>query len=114
MKKSTLLLVLAASLLTLNMADLATTWFLISNGKGVEANPIILLLGGPFSPLELLMKVAVFPATVLGIAWWLAHKSKDPRLGIAAIIPATVMIGTAVANNVIVAAKKVKKIANQR
>jgi hypothetical protein len=117
-KTRTILIALAAALLALNIADLATTWFMISNGKGVEANPIVLFLGGPFSPLEIFLKVVVFPTTILAIAWWLAHKAKNAKLAVAAMIPPVIVMGAVVANNVIVAAKKVakkvEKISNER
>jgi hypothetical protein len=111
MKKSGILIILAVALLSLNMADLVTTWFVISSGKGIEANPIALMLGGPLSPVELFLKVVAFPATVLGLTWYLARKFKDPRLGMVTLLAPVVVYATAVANNVMVAAKKVEKTA---
>jgi hypothetical protein len=99
----------AAALLTLNLADLITTWYVVGSGRGVEANPIAGLLGGPFSPLELVLKVVVFPVSVLGVAWWLTRRFKDSRPAMVAIIAPAAVYAAAVANNVIVAAKKAKK-----
>ncbi len=114
MKRSTLLYILAAILLAVNTADVVTTWLGVSSGKAVEANPIILLLGGPFTPAALFVKLALVPMAILGLSRWLARRTKDPRLGMAAIIAPAITFGTAVANNVIVVAKKVKKNAKER
>jgi hypothetical protein len=70
-------------------------------------------MGGPFSPLELLMKVVAFPAAVLGVGWWMYHKLKSPRLAMLAIVPSAIGLGVVVANNVIIAAKKVEKTAKK-
>ncbi|MGA2971889.1 MAG: DUF5658 family protein [Candidatus Bathyarchaeia archaeon] len=113
MKKSGILIILAASLLLLNLADVASTWIAISTGKGIEANPIVLLLGGPFSPVSFFMKLVVIPAAILCFAWWLARWSKDPRLAIATLIMPAGVLAAAVANNVMVAAKKVEKTAKK-
>lgn len=113
MKKSGILILLAAILLALNLADTISTWIVISTGKGVEANPFVLIMGGPFSPLELVMKLVVFPAAVLTVAWWLFHKLKEARLAMLAIIPTAVGLGVVVVNNVMVAAKKVEKTAKK-
>jgi hypothetical protein len=110
MKKSHNLVFLAVALLAFNLADVVSTWIGIASGKGVEANPVVLLLGGPFSPLSLFLKVVVVPAAILGVGYWLGRRFKDPRLGMAVIIPPAVAFAAAAANNVIVAAKKVKKI----
>ena len=60
------------------------------------------------------MKVALVPVAILGVAWWLVRRFKDPRLGVVTILPSLVPIVAAVANNVIVASKKVRKIAHAR
>jgi hypothetical protein len=104
------LYILAVVFLAVNTVDVVTTWLGVSSGKAVEANPIVLLLGGPFSPAALFVKLALIPTAILGVTWWLAHRMKDPRLGMAALITPAIIFGTAVANNVIVIAKKVKKI----
>lgn len=109
MKKSGILIILAAILLALNAADVISTWLAIATGRGFEANPIVLLLGGPFSPTAFLLKLVVVPGSILGVAWWLARRWKNPMLGMAAIIAPAAVYATAVANNVIVATKKVKK-----
>ncbi|MGD0175820.1 MAG: DUF5658 family protein [Candidatus Bathyarchaeia archaeon] len=113
MKKSGILIILAISLLALNLADVVSTWIAVSTGRGIEANSIVLLLGGPFSPVAFLLKLVVVPAAILGIAWYLACRFKDPRLGMATIIAPTAMYAVAVANNVMVAAKKVEKAAKK-
>ena len=114
MKRSTLLYVVAAILLTLNTVDVVMTWFGVSSGKAVEANPIVLLLGGPFSPVALFVKLVLIPTAILGVTWWLVRRTKEPGLGMAAIIAPAIVFGVAVANNVIVVAKKVKKNARER
>ena len=109
MKKSGILIILAAILLTLNLADVISTWVAVSTGRGTEGNPFMLLLGGPFSPAVFFLKLVVVPAAILGVAWWIARRWKDPRLGMVAIIAPAAVYAAAVANNVIVATKKVKK-----
>jgi hypothetical protein len=111
MKKSGILIILAISLLALNAADVISTWIAVSSGRGVEANPIVLVLGGPFSPLSLLMKLVVIPGATLGFAWWLAYRWKEPRLAMATIVVPAAMYAGLVANNIMVATKKVKKTA---
>ncbi len=102
--------VLAAVLLVLNFLDFFFTWVAISVARGAEANPFILMLGGPLSPISILMKLVVVPGVVVGAVWWLTtHRSKDTTFGVAAIIPAVAVYAGTVANNVLVAAKKVKK-----
>ena len=113
MKKTGILVALAAILVALNAADTISTWIVISTGKGVEANPFVLIMGGPFSPVELVMKLVVLPAAILTVAWWLFHKLKAPRLAMLAIIPTALGLGVVVANNVIIAAKKVEKTAKK-
>ncbi len=113
MKRKCALYILAAIFLAVNTADVVTTWIGVSSGKAVEANPIILLLGGPFTPLALFVKLALIPTAILGLSWWLARRTKEPRLGMAAIIAPAITFGTVVANNVIVAAKKVEKVAKK-
>ena len=109
MKKTGILIILAISLLALNLADVITTWVAISTGRGIEANPLVLLLGGPFTPLAFFLKLIVVPGAILGVAWYLARRFKDPRLGVATIIAPVAMYAAVVANNVMVAAKKVEK-----
>jgi hypothetical protein len=97
----------------LNFADFLTTWIGISSGKGVEANSFWIALGGPFSPPAIFVKLAVVPAIILGVAWGIVRKFEDPRLAIVTIIPATVVLAHAVANNVQVIAKKTRKIVSR-
>jgi predicted permease len=113
MKKSCILIILAIILLALNLADAVSTWISLSTGRGIEANPIVLLLGGPFSPASFFLKLVVVPAAILGVAWWITRRSKDSRLGIATLIMPVAVFATAVANNVMVAAKKVEKTAKK-
>ena len=112
MKKSGILIVLAISLLALNLADVITTWVAVSTGRGVEENPFVLMLGGPFTPAALFLKLIVVPGAVLSVAWYLARRFKDPRLGMALIAPVA-MYAAVVTNNVMVAAKKVEKTAKK-
>ncbi|MGA8856800.1 MAG: DUF5658 family protein, partial [Candidatus Bathyarchaeia archaeon] len=98
MRKSGILIILAVSLLALNLADVVSTWIALSAGRGIEANPIVLLLGGPFSPIAFFLKLVVVPGAILCVAWWLARRSKDPRLGIATILGPAVVYAAAVAN----------------
>lgn len=115
MKKSGILIILAAVLLTVNLADVVSTWVaLLVTRRGVEANLIVLLLGGPFSPAALILKLVVIPGVILVVAWYLTRRFKDPRLGIATIIAPVVMYAAVVANNVIVAAKKAQKRATAK
>ncbi|MGA8903675.1 MAG: DUF5658 family protein [Candidatus Bathyarchaeia archaeon] len=113
MKKSGILIILAISLLALNLADVVSTWIAVSTGRGIEANSIVVLLGGPFSLVAFLLKLVVVPAAILGIAWYLARRFNDPRLGMATMIAPAAMYAAAVANNVMVAAKKVEKLAKK-
>jgi Domain of unknown function (DUF5658) len=109
MKKSNIIIILAAILLALNLADIISTWIALSTGNGVEANPLVLLLGGPFSPAALLLKLVVIPGAILGVAWWIARQWKYPKLAMATVIMPAAVFAAAVANNVMVAAKKVEK-----
>jgi len=68
----------------------------------------VLQLGGPFSPIVFLLKLIVVSVAML-VVWWIAHRWKGPRLGMATIIAPAATYAAVVANNVIVAAKKVKK-----
>jgi predicted permease len=113
MKKSGILIVLAALLLVLNLADVVSTWIALSSGRGIEANPFILFLGGPFTPIAFTLKLVVVPAAMLGVAWYMARRFKDPRLGMATLIAPAAMYAAVVANNVVVAAKKVEKTAKK-
>jgi hypothetical protein len=112
MKKTGILIVLAIILLALNAADVVSTWIALNTGA-IEANPLVLLLGGPFSPIALFLKLIIIPSVILGVAWYMACKFKDPRLGIATIVAPVVMTAGVVANNVMVAAKKVEKTAKK-
>lgn len=103
MKESSILYMVAVILLVLNIADVVSTWVVISNGKGYEANPFLQILGGPFSPPILFLKLFIIPIAMIGMAWWVGRRAEDARAGLLTIIPATVVFGTAVANNVMVA-----------
>lgn len=61
--------------------------------------------------MTLFLKLAAFPAIIATLAWWASQK--DPKLGVAAILPPLIVLGSAVANNVIVAPKKVEKTAKK-
>ena len=112
MKKIGILIALATILLALNAADVVSTWIALNTGA-IEANPLVLLLGGPFSPIALFLKLAVVPGTIIGVAWYMARRFKDPRFGIATIAAPVAMYAAVVANNVMVAAKKVEKTAKK-
>lgn len=115
MRNATITLrLLAAVLLVLNFADFATTWVGVSGGKGVEANPFWAMLGGPLSPLGVFVKLLLVPGIILGSAWWLTRKFKDPKVAMAAILPATTIFAHAVANNVLVIVKKARKIIGRK
>lgn len=111
MKKSGILLLLTVGLLVFNAADVVSTWIAISSGRGMEANRFIIQLGGPFTPAALLLKLVVVPGAILGIAWWMAYRWKAPEVAAATILVPAAMYAGLVANNVMVAAKKVKKTA---
>jgi hypothetical protein len=113
MKKVTIPYLLAGAFLVLNLADAVSTWIGASSGKGVEGNFLVLMLGGQFSVPTLFLKLIVVPVAVTGVAWGVSHRFKDTRLGLAVILPAAAVYAAAVANNVIVAAKKVKKVARK-
>ena len=112
MKSSRVLIAIAALFLIFNLTDILTTWIAISSGRGVEANPLVLLEGGPFSPLSLVLKLLVIPGIVLTGAWLIAHKWKDPNLALAAILPNTIGLAAVTAHNLMVtiAGKKPKPI----
>ena len=98
------ILVLAAALFFLfNLADVISTWLVISSGKGVEANPIVLLQGGPFTPTALIMKLAVIPGAILGLAWLFARKWKAPKLAIATVLPSAIGLAAVTAHNLMIA-----------
>jgi hypothetical protein len=70
-----------------------------------------MMLGGPLSPPVIFLKLVAVPGAILGGCWWLTRKLKDPLPGVVAIIPSAVLLGCAVANNVVVVvAKKVRKV----
>ena len=105
---------LAVTLLVLNFADFFTTWFGITFRGALESNGFMLLLGGPLSPTSIILKLVIFPGLILGGAWWLTRKFKDPLPAVAVILPPVVMFGSCVANNVWVIRKKVRKIAGMK
>jgi len=111
MKKSGILIILVVALLILNLVDVVSTWIALSTGLGVEANPLVLLLGGPFSPIALFLKLIMIPTAILGVAWYMARK--DLRVGIVTIAAPVALYAAVVANNVMVAAKKVEKTAKK-
>jgi hypothetical protein len=113
MKKSGILIILAVSLLAFNAADVVSTWIAISSGRGMEANRFILQLGGPFTPIALLLKLVIIPGAILGFAWWLAYRWKAPEVAAATILVPAAMYAGLVANNIMVAAKKVEKVAKK-
>lgn len=114
MKKTGIIIILAISLLALNLVDVASTWIaLFVTRRGVEANPIVLLLGGPFSPAALFLKLVVAPGAILVVVWWMARRAKDPRMAMATLIVPVAMYAAVVANNVMVAVKKVEKTAKK-
>jgi len=94
----------AASLLFLacNAADVLTTWLAIRSGKGAEANPLILLSGGPFSPLALTLKLVIVPGIILAVAWLLWRISKQP-LAFVAILPSAVGLAVVSVHNLMIA-----------
>ena len=108
MKDATFLWILTAVLLALNFADFISTWIAIDAAKGAEANPFILMLGGPFSPPVIFVKLVLIPVAILSVVWWVT-RYMNARIGVAALIPAAATLAGIVANNVIVIAKKVKK-----
>ena len=112
MKCSKILVAAAILFLIFNLTDLLTTWIGISSGRAVEANPIVLLEGGPFSPLALTLKLLLVPGVVLTVAWILAHRWKDPNLALLAVLPHTVGFAAVTAHNLMItiAGKKPKPI----
>jgi hypothetical protein len=111
MKKSGILIILAVSLLAFNAADVVSTWIAISSGRGMEANRFIIQLGGPFTPIALILKLVIIPGAILVVAWLMAYRWKTPEVAAATILVPAAMYATLVANNVMVATKKVKKTA---
>jgi hypothetical protein len=103
------LLLFTAVVLAFNLLDVLTTWMVVSRG-GVESNPLILALGGPFTPLALFLKLVVVPTVVIIVGWWAAYRAKDPKQGFVTLMPAAMVFGSAVVNNVMVAAKKARKV----
>jgi Domain of unknown function (DUF5658) len=97
------LVVAAALLIIFNLTDVLTTWFGISSRKAVEANPLVIAMGGPFSPLALTIKLLVAPGIILTAAWLLAHRWKDPNLAIAAVLPNAVGLAAVTAHNLMIA-----------
>lgn len=109
-----MLWLLVAALLTLNFADFATTWLGVTSGKGIEANPSWLMLGGPLSPFALFLKLVAIPGLILAIAWLLTSRSRDMRPALVAILPAATILAATVTNNVMIVTKKVEKIVKKR
>jgi hypothetical protein len=106
-----LYVILAAIFLTVNESDFVTTLIGIVSGRGVEANPSMMLLGGPLSPAQILVKLVVGPTLILGLGYVLAAKFRDARITLSLIVPTIVAFSYAVANNVLVciAGKKIEK-----
>jgi hypothetical protein len=69
------------------------------------------MLGGPFSLPAILVKLLVLPGLILSGAWWLNRKFNDPAPAMAILITPAMVFASAVANNVVVMTKKVRKIA---
>jgi hypothetical protein len=110
LKPTSTIRILTIVFLILNFADFATTYIGITSGKAVEANPIWFALDGPLAPAAIFVKLAVIPAFILGTAWLLWRRFKDSNLNMAVIIPASAVLAGVVANNVIIIAKKARKV----
>jgi len=115
-KSFRILVVAAALLIIFNLTDTLTTWLGISSGRAVEANPLVIAMGGPFSPLALTVKLLVVPGLVLTVAWLLAHRWKEPNLAILAVLPNTIGLAAVTAHNLMIAiaGKKPKLIRRRR
>ena len=103
--------ILAAVFLTVNSLDFVTTLIGIVSGRGVEANPSMMRMGGPLSLVQILVKLLVGPALILGLGYVLARKFRDARITLSLIVPTIVAFSYAVANNVLVciAGKKIER-----
>jgi hypothetical protein len=55
------------------------------------------------------MKIVTIRGLVLGAAWLLLCRFKDPTVSIITIVPAATVFAQAVANNVVAIAKKTRK-----
>ena len=89
--------------LTLNFLDFFSTMIGIMSGKGYEANPFINWMGGPFSPIALFWKLAIFPLIILVPTFWLMTKFKDSKLMLILMGLASGPLGLVVINNLKVA-----------
>ena len=102
--------ILAAVFLTVNSLDFVTTLIGIVSGRGVEANPSMMRWGGPLSLVQILVKLLVGPALILGLGYVLARKFRDTRITLSLIVPTIVAFSYAVANNILViAGKKIER-----
>ena len=112
MRSSRVLVAIAALFLIFNLTDILTTWFAISSGRGVEANPLVLLERGPFSPLSLVLKLLIIPGIILTAAWLIVRKWKDPNLALVAILPNTIGLAAVTVHNLMVTivGKKPKRL----
>ena len=106
-------MVAVTALLVLNFLDFLTTYVGLTYFEDLESNPVELALGGPLSPLAILLKLAVFPGLVLGVAWFLWRKFKSPLPALGLIVPPAIMFASCVANNVLIMTKKVEKVARK-
>ena len=86
--------------LTVNFLDFLSTAIGIMSGRGVEANPIINWMGGPFSLVALVYKFAIFPAIILFPAYLLINKYKNSQFAITLMGAVSGVLGFVVINNV--------------
>jgi hypothetical protein len=114
MKRETILQLLAAAALAVNYADFATTYIAVTSGKAVEANPFVVLIGGPLSLPGITLKLVLIPALIVGATWWGTRRSSNLLPSMAAILPVAIGLGVAVANNIIVITKKVRKTVERK
>jgi hypothetical protein len=114
MKRATGIKLLAALVLGVNYADFATTYIIVTSGKGFEANPLVNLVGGPLSLSGITLKLVVIPALVLGVTWWATRDASNALPGITAILPVAIGLSAAVVNNVLVMTKKVRKTVDRK
>jgi hypothetical protein len=56
-----------------------------------------------------MLKLILIPSVIVGVTSWGTRRRKHPRLNIAVMIPLAGAFGYAVANNVLVIAKKARK-----
>ena len=86
--------------LILNFLDFLSTAIGIMSGKVVEANPIINWMGGPFSPIALIVKFIIFPIMFLLSGNLIIKKYKDSKFVLMLIGVSSTVLGFIVANNV--------------